>query len=183
PLATAYLLVVALLLAPRRRFAVPLGVVAFAGLLFTVSRSALAGLVAGLVVLAIVRASPGPLPVAVAGVAAASAFGLACASRASPRAGQGGVVRRSPRGRGRRRARCDPGGCRPDRCLRRALARLLPLVGGGGSARAARAARARSGTVAGDGASMTIDPRVDLSHVHLKVSDLDRALEFWHDVL
>jgi catechol 2,3-dioxygenase len=30
---------------------------------------------------------------------------------------------------------------------------------------------------------MTIDPRVDLSHVHLKVSDLDRALEFWHGVL
>ncbi len=28
-----------------------------------------------------------------------------------------------------------------------------------------------------------IDPRVDLSHVHLKVSDLDRALEFWHGVL
>jgi len=30
---------------------------------------------------------------------------------------------------------------------------------------------------------MTIDPRVDLSHVHLKVSDLDRALEFWHGAL
>ncbi len=28
-----------------------------------------------------------------------------------------------------------------------------------------------------------IDPRVELSHVHLKVSDLDRALEFWHGVL
>jgi catechol 2,3-dioxygenase len=30
---------------------------------------------------------------------------------------------------------------------------------------------------------MTTDPRVDISHVHLKVSDLDRALEFWHGVL
>ena len=30
---------------------------------------------------------------------------------------------------------------------------------------------------------MSIDPRVDISHVHLKVSDLDRALEFWHGVL
>jgi catechol 2,3-dioxygenase len=30
---------------------------------------------------------------------------------------------------------------------------------------------------------VTIDSRVDLSHVHLKVSDLDRALEFWHGVL
>jgi catechol 2,3-dioxygenase len=30
---------------------------------------------------------------------------------------------------------------------------------------------------------MTIDPRVDIGHVHLKVSDLDRALAFWHGVL
>jgi catechol 2,3-dioxygenase len=30
---------------------------------------------------------------------------------------------------------------------------------------------------------MTIDPRVDIGHVHLKVADLDRALEFWRDVL
>ena len=28
-----------------------------------------------------------------------------------------------------------------------------------------------------------IDPRVDIGHVHLKVSDLERALEFWHGVL
>jgi len=28
-----------------------------------------------------------------------------------------------------------------------------------------------------------IDPRVDIGHVHLKVSDLDRALAFWHGVL
>ncbi len=30
---------------------------------------------------------------------------------------------------------------------------------------------------------MTIDPRVDIGHVHLKVADLDRALGFWRDVL
>ena len=28
-----------------------------------------------------------------------------------------------------------------------------------------------------------IDPRVDLSHVHLKVADLDRAIGFWSGVL
>jgi catechol 2,3-dioxygenase len=30
---------------------------------------------------------------------------------------------------------------------------------------------------------MTIDPRVDIGHVHLKVSDLDQALSFYCDVL
>jgi catechol 2,3-dioxygenase len=30
---------------------------------------------------------------------------------------------------------------------------------------------------------MAIDPRVDVGHVHLKVADLDRALEFWSGVL
>ncbi|MEP6892781.1 MAG: VOC family protein [Gaiellaceae bacterium] len=30
---------------------------------------------------------------------------------------------------------------------------------------------------------MSIDPRVDIGHVHLKVADLDRALAFWVDVL
>ena len=30
---------------------------------------------------------------------------------------------------------------------------------------------------------MAIDPRVDIGHVHLKVSDLDRALAFYCDVL
>jgi catechol 2,3-dioxygenase len=29
----------------------------------------------------------------------------------------------------------------------------------------------------------SIDPRVDIGHVHLKVSDIDRALRFYHDVL
>jgi catechol 2,3-dioxygenase len=31
--------------------------------------------------------------------------------------------------------------------------------------------------------SSTIDPRVDIGHVHLKVSDIDRALAFYRDVL
>ena len=30
---------------------------------------------------------------------------------------------------------------------------------------------------------MAIDPRVDIGHVHLKVSDIDRALAFWSGVL
>ncbi|HVS84690.1 MAG TPA: VOC family protein [Gaiellaceae bacterium] len=30
---------------------------------------------------------------------------------------------------------------------------------------------------------MTLDPRVDIGHVHLKVSDLDRALAFYEGVL
>ena len=30
---------------------------------------------------------------------------------------------------------------------------------------------------------MSIDPRVAIGHVHLKVSDLDRSLAFWHGVL
>ncbi len=69
PLATAYLMVVALLLAPRRWLAVPLGAVAFAGLLFTFSRSSLLALAAGLVVVAIARRTYVPVAVAVAVVA------------------------------------------------------------------------------------------------------------------
>jgi hypothetical protein len=42
PLAAGYLIVVALLWAPRRRAALALGAIAFAGLLFTFSRSSLA---------------------------------------------------------------------------------------------------------------------------------------------
>jgi catechol 2,3-dioxygenase len=30
---------------------------------------------------------------------------------------------------------------------------------------------------------MAIDPRVDIGHVHLKVSDIERALRFYRDVL
>ena len=29
----------------------------------------------------------------------------------------------------------------------------------------------------------SLDPRVDIGHVHLKVSDIDRALAFWRDVI
>jgi hypothetical protein len=53
PLASGYLMVVALLLAPRRRAAVPLGAIAFAGLLYTFSRSSLVALAGALVVLAL----------------------------------------------------------------------------------------------------------------------------------
>jgi catechol 2,3-dioxygenase len=31
--------------------------------------------------------------------------------------------------------------------------------------------------------SEVLDPRVDIGHVHLKVADLDRALDFWCGVL
>jgi len=30
---------------------------------------------------------------------------------------------------------------------------------------------------------VSIDPHVDIGHVHLKVADIPRALAFWHDVL
>jgi catechol 2,3-dioxygenase len=30
---------------------------------------------------------------------------------------------------------------------------------------------------------VSIDPRVDIGHVHLKVADLERSLAFWHGVL
>jgi len=74
PLATAYVLVAALLLAPLRRLAIPLVVLCAAGLLFTVSRSALAGLVVGLVVLAVARRRPWPLVAAVAAAAVGVGF-------------------------------------------------------------------------------------------------------------
>jgi catechol 2,3-dioxygenase len=32
-------------------------------------------------------------------------------------------------------------------------------------------------------AAASLDPRVDIGHVHLKVADIDRALAFWRDVL
>ena len=65
PLAAAYMLVVSLLVAPLRRLALPLAALVFAGLVFTISRSALTGLVAGLVVLAIARRRLWPLAAAV----------------------------------------------------------------------------------------------------------------------
>jgi catechol 2,3-dioxygenase-like lactoylglutathione lyase family enzyme len=30
---------------------------------------------------------------------------------------------------------------------------------------------------------VTIDPRVDIGHVHLKVADIDRSLGFYRDIL
>ena len=54
PLAAGYMMVVALLLAPRRRIAAPLAALVFAGLLFTFSRSSLIALAGGLVMLALV---------------------------------------------------------------------------------------------------------------------------------
>ncbi len=65
PLAAAYMLVVSLLVAPLRRLALPLAALVYAGLVFTISRSALMGLVAGLVVLAIARRELWPLAAAV----------------------------------------------------------------------------------------------------------------------
>jgi hypothetical protein len=65
PLGAAYMFVVALLAAPVRRLALPLAVLVLAGLLWTISRSALVGLVAGLVVLALARKERWPLAAAV----------------------------------------------------------------------------------------------------------------------
>src|SRR5262249_58568055 len=62
PLASGYLMVVALLLASlRRRVALVLGAIAFAGLLFTFSRSSLVALAGGLVVLALVSRNARPV--------------------------------------------------------------------------------------------------------------------------
>ena len=64
-------MVVALLLLPRRRVALPLGALAFAGLLFTFSRSSLVALAGGLVVLALAARDlrPAWLAVVVVGIA------------------------------------------------------------------------------------------------------------------
>ena len=78
PLATAYMLVVALLVAAafarRVRILAPLCAVAAAGLLFTFSRSSLIALAAGLVVLGVVRARVWPFVAAAATVAVAVAW-------------------------------------------------------------------------------------------------------------
>jgi O-Antigen ligase len=66
PLASGYLMVVALLLVPKRRAAVPLAALAFAGLLFTFSRSSLVALAGGLVVLALASRDWRPLVLAAA---------------------------------------------------------------------------------------------------------------------
>lgn len=77
PLGSSYLFVVALLVAVatlRRRAAVALGVVAFAGLLWTFSRSSLLALAVGLVVLGLLRRSRVELAAAVAVLGAAFAW-------------------------------------------------------------------------------------------------------------
>jgi hypothetical protein len=67
PLATAYLLVVALLaLSLRRRYAVSIAVLLFAGLLWTHTRAGLAALVVGLIVLAVLQRRALPLVLAAA---------------------------------------------------------------------------------------------------------------------
>ena len=65
------MLVVALLLAPLRRAALPLAALVFAGLLFTFSRSSLIALAGGLVVLAFAARRLGPVVAAVLVVAVA----------------------------------------------------------------------------------------------------------------
>lgn len=81
PLATAYMLAVALLVAAtpgpawrRPRVLVPLAVVAGAGLLFTLSRSTMLGVAVGLVALAVAWRRPWPVLGAVAVVAVAYVF-------------------------------------------------------------------------------------------------------------
>jgi hypothetical protein len=75
PLAAAYMFVVALLVAPLRRTVVPLVALLGAALLFTISRSALAGLIVGLVVLAAIRRIG--WPIAAAALVAAAGIGFA----------------------------------------------------------------------------------------------------------
>lgn len=85
PLGTAYLCVVALLLAPRTRVALPLVALAAAGLLWTHTRAALLGLAVGLVVLAAVCRRAWPLAAAVATLAVGLAV-LAVFPEIGPRA-------------------------------------------------------------------------------------------------
>ncbi len=75
PLASGYLIVVALLLLPRRRIAIAFAALAFAGLLFTFSRSSLAALAGALVVLALASRDWRPLALGI--VVACVAIGWA----------------------------------------------------------------------------------------------------------
>jgi hypothetical protein len=74
PLGTAYLCVVALLLAPRKRLAIPFAALAAAGLLWTHTRAALLALAVGLLVLALVQRRVWPIAAAVATLAIGFAF-------------------------------------------------------------------------------------------------------------
>jgi hypothetical protein len=85
PLGSAYLCAVALLLAPRTRLALPLVLLAAAGLFWTHTRAAVLGLAVGLVVLAAVCRRAWPLATAVAALAVGFAF-LAVFPDIGPRA-------------------------------------------------------------------------------------------------
>jgi O-Antigen ligase len=85
PLASAYLFVVAILLAPRSRLALPLALLAAAGLLWTHTRAALIGLAVGFVVLAAVSRRTWPIAAAATTVAVGLAS-LAVFSDLGPRA-------------------------------------------------------------------------------------------------
>jgi O-Antigen ligase len=75
PLATAYLLVVAMFFVPlRRRWGIALGALLFAAILWSHTRAAIVALAAGLIVLAVVRRRPQLLGWAVAVVLVAFAF-------------------------------------------------------------------------------------------------------------
>jgi hypothetical protein len=74
PLATAYLCVVALLLAPRTRAAIPFAALAAAGLLWTHTRAALLALAVGFLVLAVVSRRAWPIAAAAATLAIGVAF-------------------------------------------------------------------------------------------------------------
>jgi hypothetical protein len=76
PLATAYLLVVALFFVPlrRRRWGVPLALLLFAALLWTHTRAALLAFVVGLLVLALVRRAWRPVIFAAASLVVGFAF-------------------------------------------------------------------------------------------------------------
>jgi hypothetical protein len=85
PLGAAYLFAVALLLAPRTRSAIPLALVAAAGLLWTHARAALLGLAVGFAILAVVRHRLWPVAAAAATLAVGFAF-LAVFPDLGPRA-------------------------------------------------------------------------------------------------
>ena len=74
PLGTAYLCVAALLLAPRKRVAIPFAALAGGGLLWTHTRAALLALAIGFVVIAVVKRRAWALAAAVATLAIGFAF-------------------------------------------------------------------------------------------------------------
>jgi hypothetical protein len=84
PLGAGYMFVAALLVAPLRRLALPLAALVFAGLVFTLSRSALTGLVAGLIVLAVARRELWPVAAAVVVIGVGIGFDRAYTHVAPP---------------------------------------------------------------------------------------------------